>query len=337
MKKLEKLLKRFLLLIIKILFPARKGNNSPADWKSFERVLVFRLDNRLGNAILILPLVQAIKKSVPSVQTDVLMSAAFCQVYDQHPDITEVIPYDQAELLKKPWHFIGLILRLRKKKYDVVLSSTNADTLSVSQALFSRMLKATFTVGFQWKDSEQFYTHTVKGNNTIYYGDAQTDLWRLFDPQAPAMMPRVYFAGGRKIRKKDEVLLWLGATKRKILPAQRVAELIAFFDENNINYRVAAGPADRELHKLYRDVLPLRPEYLQGSLRDTAEFFLQFRMIFIPDTGPMHLAVALEIPTVQLFHQSDSRVYACRSEYTFLIEDEFNAEELKGCMGAYGW
>ncbi|KAF5438030.1 hypothetical protein C5S35_01030, partial [Candidatus Methanophagaceae archaeon] len=50
MKKLEKLLKKFLVLLIRLLLPGNNQKEENDDWPNFKRILVFRLDNRLGNS-----------------------------------------------------------------------------------------------------------------------------------------------------------------------------------------------------------------------------------------------------------------------------------------------
>ena len=94
MKKLEKWLKQFLIFLIKILLPGKNNNKIKDHWHKFKRIHVFRLDNRFGNSILILSLVQSIKKSLPDVCLDVLMTSSYLELYQNHPAVQNTIPYD---------------------------------------------------------------------------------------------------------------------------------------------------------------------------------------------------------------------------------------------------
>ena len=63
----EKILKKTTLKLISPFFRKKTNHFKAEDWKSFKRVMVFRLDNKLGNAILLLPLIQSIKRSNPGI------------------------------------------------------------------------------------------------------------------------------------------------------------------------------------------------------------------------------------------------------------------------------
>ena len=180
MKKIEQWLKQIFLYLFKILLPKISENKLNLDWKNFQHILVFRLDNRLGNSILILSLIQSIKKSHPQARVDVLMTSSYTDIYKHHPDIHEIIHYDQKHLFRNPLRFIFLIKQLRKNDYDVVFSSSNPDSLSVSQAIFCRMVSGGRSVGFDWNESPRIYSDVVRGDTNIHYARAQFDLWQYF-------------------------------------------------------------------------------------------------------------------------------------------------------------
>jgi ADP-heptose:LPS heptosyltransferase len=324
----EKILKKITLKIIGPFFKKSSNYSNKKDWRNFKRVLVFRLDNKLGNAILLLPLIQSIKHSIPEIEIDVMYSSSYTQIFENHPDIHSTIIYDQKYLLKNPYRYLGLIKQLRKNKYDVVFSSTNSNSFSVSQALFAGLLKSEYTVGFDWKESSELYSETVKGNTNIHYADAQVDLWRYFYKNAPGKNPKIYFVP-QSISKSDgkKVLFWFGATGNKILPRDLFEDIFSFLKANNITYQLAAGPHDEHLIKHYPSLKNESIKFLKGSLKDTAKYFKQFPVILIPDTGPTHLAVALGVPTVQIFVNSNPVWYAYRGKNLFLIDKKFIQED----------
>ena len=91
----EKILKKVTLKLISPFFRKRSTHIKRENWNKFKRVLIFRLDSKLGNAILLLPLVQSIKNSVPQIKIDVLYSSNYSQIFENHPDIHKTINYDQ--------------------------------------------------------------------------------------------------------------------------------------------------------------------------------------------------------------------------------------------------
>jgi len=325
----EKILKKVTLKLISPFFRKTSTNFGKDNWNNLKRVLVFRLDNKLGNAILLLPLIQSIKNSTPKVQIDVLYSSNYSQIFDDHPDINSIITYDQKYLLKNPLRYLSFIKQLRKNKYDIIFSSTNSNSFSVSQALFAGLLKSEFTIGFDWKESATIYSDVVKGNTQIHYSQAQVDLWRYFDKNAKFEIPRVCFVPDISNEPVNEkVLFWFGATGNKILPKVLFEEILSFLNENNVAYQLAAGPHDEHLLTQYSSINKEDVIFLKGSLKESAEFFKKYQVVIIPDTGPMHLAIALGISTVQVFVNSDPVWYAYKGKNIFLINKNIKSNEL---------
>ncbi len=329
MKKLEKWLKQFLIFLIKILLPGKKNNKIKDDWHNFKRVLVFRLDNRFGNSILILSLVQSIKKSLPDVCLDVLMTSSYLELYQNHPAIQNIIPYDQKHLFRNPLRFLFLVNHLRKNNYDAVFSSNNPDAFSVSQAIFNRLVTQNRSVGFKWKESARLYSDVVPGNTNIHYAQAQYDLWCHFDKNAKYSPPKLYFLNEDKFTPGCSLLIWLGATGNKILNEELVKSIIRVVEELDIDFTLAAGPHDQHILDLYSK--PWRDDIriLNLDLRGIAEYFMKFKCICMPDTGPMHLVAALGIPLVQVFVDSNIKQYGYRGPNKYIIHKEIDADSLK--------
>jgi heptosyltransferase-3 len=329
MKKLEQWLKYFLVFLIKLLLPRRNQKKNNDDWHNFKQVLVFRLDNRLGNSILILSLVQSIKKSLPDVDIDVLMTSSYVEFYQNHPDIHKIIPYDQKYLFRNPIRFLFLINQLRKNKYDIVFSSNNPDAFSVSQAIFNRLVSQNRSVGFDWKDSARLYSDVVTGDITIHYAQAQYDLWRYFDNSAEYSLPKLYFMNKYKVPPEHSLLIWLGATGNKFLPEGLVDSIIMAIKELDVDFSLAVGPEDLHVIDYYRKPWRDDIKVMSLDLRGIAEFFLNYKCIVIPDTGPMHLVAAMGIPLIQVFVNSSIEQYGYLGYNKYIIDKKIDADSLK--------
>jgi len=328
MKKLEKWLKKFLVLLIRLLLPGNIQKEDNDDWTNFKRILVFRLDNRLGNSILILSLVQSIKKSLPDVCIDILMTSSYIELYQNHPDIQNIIPYDQKHLFRNPFRFLFLINQLRKNKYDAVFSSNNPDAFSVSQAIFNRLVTQNRSVGFDWKESARLYSDVISGNTTIHYAEAQYDLWRYFDKKAEYTFPKLYFVDQEKSYSDEPILIWLGATGNKFLNEDLVNSIILAIEKLDIGFSLAVGPHDQHVVDLYTK--PWRDDIrvMNLDLNGIAKYFMSYKCICMPDTGPMHLVAALGIPLVQVFVDSNIKQYGYRGPNKYIIHKEIDTGSL---------
>jgi ADP-heptose:LPS heptosyltransferase len=223
--------------------------------------------------------------------------------------------------LKRPWRFVRLVQRLRHNMYDAVLSSTNPNSFSLSQALFARIILPQRSVGFKWGESEYLYTDVVVGRTNVFYGDAQVDLWRYFDPQAYYKPPRLYFKNDINRSPDKNVLIWLGARGRKVMSEILLSRIVKLLEDMNISYSYAAGPSDKKLVKNYSTQLVQEVEFIQGNLYDTVMFFKRFKLLIMPDTGPMHLAAATDIPLIQVFIDSNIVWYGYKGKNQFILRE----------------
>jgi len=329
MKQLEKWLKKFLIFLIKLLIPERKKEIVNNKWQNFQRILVFRLDNRFGNSILILSLVQSIKDSLPDASVDILMTSSYIKFYENHPAIQTVIPYDQKYLFRNPVRFLLLIRLLRKNNYDAVFSSNNPDAFSVSQVIFNLLVTKNRSVGFDWKESSKLYTDVVTGNTSIHYSKSQYDLWRHFDKKANYSPPKLYYISKKNIIPDKSLLLWLGATGNKILSEELVDSIIVAIEKLKVNYNLAVGPNDQQVREAYKQQWRDDIQTINLDLPGIGKYFLSFKCIIIPDTGPMHLVAALNIPLIQVFVDSNVKQYGYNGSNKYIIDKKLDSDSLK--------
>jgi ADP-heptose:LPS heptosyltransferase len=257
---------------------------------------------------------------------DVMMTSSYVDLYHNHPAIECVIPYDQKYLFRNPLRFLFLINRLRDTNYDAVFSSNNPDAFSVSQAIFNRLVTKNRSVGFDQKESYKFYTDIVAGNTNIHYAQSQYELWRHFDKNAKYSTPKLYFLEETNVSPQKSLLLWLGATGSKILSEALVNSIVEEIEKLNIDYHLALGPHDRAVLDFYTKPLRNKIISINLDLKGIARYFLSYRCIIMPDTGPMHLVAALEIPLVQIFVDSNVIQYGYVGSDKYIVDRELNAE-----------
>ncbi len=315
LKTVELKFKHGFKAVLLLLLP-RRPKPAP-ELAAVRKVLVFRLDQRIGNGILLLPLLGAIRASGSRIELHFLIHYPVAELMARAAPgnlLTRIWPYHQRALLRRPWRYLSLLRNLRRENFDVVITSHNPDNFSLSQALFGRWIRPRWLVGFDARDSRAFYDVAVKSSTEKHYGDAMIDLWRVVDPAAQ------FRIGGLKLpaeqveeMKQREgaggVLLWLGATGSKVLPAAVITFLYQQSVASACPVQLAAGPADAA----YLQTLPAeirdRTRLWHAPLTETAAFFAGFDVFFSGDTGPMHLAAALDIPTLTIFVNSNLRQY----------------------------
>ncbi|RMH76863.1 MAG: hypothetical protein D6681_21270 [Calditrichaeota bacterium] len=277
-----------------------------------------------------LPLLRAIRASLPQARVDLLIHYPVAELLEQTTGnlLNRIWHYHQVQLLRKPWRLISFFRQIRKQRYDVVITSHNPDNFSLSQALAGRFFAPRCFIGFRHGDSPHFYHIAVPSSTDKHYADAMVDLWRVIAPGS-----RCEFGGLeipphilRKVKEKlhtemgispaaPRVLFWLGATGNKILPPAAVEWVYRILQQRkNLPFLLAAGPADREVLKKYPLEIAENTILWEAPLVETAAFFSLFDLFISPDTGPMHLAVAVGCQTFTLFVDSNIRQYGYQQE-----------------------
>ncbi len=319
MKKMELSGKRLLNRILRLLFHTEPP--TPDAIKNIRKILVFRLDQRLGNGILLLPLLKSIQRTRPDLEVHLFLHYPVAGLIERFaPHLASRFwKYNQQQLLNHPLRFFKLLRSLRKEKYDLALSSHNPDNFSFSQALLGRWCAPAILAGFAHGDSRYYYDVEISSSPAKHYSDAQLDLWRHFSKDAVLefgglTVPEEEITG--KFREwnmtapRETALLWLGATGKKKLPLEFISFLYEqITKQTGLAVQAALGIGDR-------DYLENLPGWIRNitivwdkPLADTAVFFSAYRLFVSADTGPMHLAAALGIPGLTLFSQSNINQY----------------------------
>src|SRR5579883_2212803 len=153
-----------------LLWPGRRGKHlPPLTPQSFHprRILVIRLD-LIGDLVLSLTVVRALKRTYPDAEIDLLAVPASGAIAWHDPDLHEVIGYDpniwrrpQALLRGKNWREArALLKRLRARRYDLAVSVFGpwAGTLAVLSGAPRR-------VGFGRESYFGFMTDNVPGRH----------------------------------------------------------------------------------------------------------------------------------------------------------------------------
>jgi ADP-heptose:LPS heptosyltransferase len=306
-----------LILLKKIIFRKRKY---AVDKKELKKILLFRLDQRIGNCLMLIPLIRFIKYTQPDINLHVLCFLPVAELFQKYlfSSIDVIWPYHQAKLLRNPTYFIQWFFRFRKEKYDLIISSHNPDNFSVSQALFGRLCSPKLLIGFDWQDSSDFYDIAISSSNQKHYCESQIDLWKYIYPRnQPAsgrgeLYPKfLYLSDEQKaVSPEASVLLWLGATGNKHLPSDLVERLYDWIKLHFGSYPLLAmGPGEKHKRNLFPEKLAPDIRIWEKSLLESTQLFSNFRLFISGDTGPVHLAVVLGLGTLTIFIDSNIKQY----------------------------
>jgi len=318
MKGLERSAKRRLVRLAPVLLRGRTGSRPLA------RVVLVRVDDRLGNLVLLTPALSWLRDRRPDLRIDLLASRTFASIFETDRRIDTLVLLDKRRQRR---FFPRLFLDLRRigaLDYDAAIECSNRDTFSFSSALYASATRAPRRIGFANELSANYLSEAVLAPPTGHaagdplllaaalLGEEPPDLaaWPLSlqlpepDDDWAATLAGLGGADG------PIVGLHVGGRGGKRWPLERFVGLAERLLAAGYRPWVFRGPREPEVEarfgRLLGRGLVLVPP---ASIVRLAQAFLRCACVVAPDTGPMHLASALRVPTLALFLRSDAERY----------------------------
>ncbi|MBI5510465.1 MAG: glycosyltransferase family 9 protein [Deltaproteobacteria bacterium] len=316
-KRLERAGRTLLIWLVGLVLRARA---KPVVLPPQPKVLIVRLDLRVGNMLLLLPLLDSLKRRFPAAEIDLLASAKSAALVSRHAALRSFLPYRKRAIfaaqgpLCTPW-------RLRRRHYDLAVDAANPTDPSTTQALLVRLAGATHTVGVDQGGFGRLFTAPVRLPDPEAHeiemrlallaplpGDALTREMRL--TTLPPLSPRSAVAALTATPDPRRLVLNLGARLRaKRLSTEAYVKLAELAANGGWKVILSFGPQEHELARAVHRSCPAAALAPPTDLVELGHLMKTSAAVVTCDTGPMHLAVALGTPTCGIFVSTAPRRY----------------------------
>jgi len=279
------------------------------------KILLVRSNFRMGNTILATALLPVLRQRFPDARVDYLVGEGSAVLLRGLP-IAYVHTISQRFILA-PWRFAGLILRLRRRRFDLAVCPQS----SFSAALFAYLSGARQRLGITGHGdrflticvdpplSKRPYDRAKHYARVLGVGCSPRTQYRVSgaeDEVAVAILSRL---GLRRDRAVAPFLAaFVGGHLSKRVPRQDWLDLFGELRRIGLTVVVFVGLEETAFADLLRSntaapvyVVPPQPLRVFGALLARATLLLT------PDSGPMHLAAALDVPIIALLRRERSR------------------------------
>ena len=288
------------------------------------RILIVRLRS-LGDAVLTTPALRALKRWRPDLRLSILLYPRFAPVLAGNPNLEEILELDPG--VPSGWaRVIRTVAELRRRDFTAAFN-LHGGTLS---ALLTRLSGAPHRAGFSYFRFRLAYTltadvRTVFGRNRLHAVENQIALFyaaglpqREIPPLEVFPQPEARAAVSQRLAQRGlapgtryALLHPIATFFTKEWPFERYGELARWLEEEHgLAPVLTCGPGEgAKLDAVARgygkallrlEDLPV-PELV--ALIEGAALFVG------NDSGPGHIAAALERPLVVLFGSSDSMAW----------------------------
>lgn len=339
LKKINRYRKAVMKLITKNLGRTRlDGKVDVSAREKISRLLICRPNHRLGNLLLITPLLQEVMETLPHAKVDLFVKGGLGPVlFKNYPNVDRII-----QLPKKPMkdvlHYLGGWISLRKRHYDIVInvvnhSSSGRISAQVANAEFKFLGEINETIEKVHPD----HAHMAKYPVYSFRNYIQQLGFRKNEQQVPPLDLKLSLqeiAEGRKQLEKlvsgnrKTICLYTYATGAKMYPStwweDFYTRLLAQYPEYNIVELLPVENVSQLSFKI--------PSLYSKDLRLIGSFLANTSIFIGADSGMMHLASASSVPTVGLFKTTNMDVYAPYNDHSVGINTD--TVGMEGCLDA---
>ncbi len=282
------------------------------------RNILFLRHDGIGDMVLSTPAFRALKEGMPHARLTVLASPRNRDILSGNPFVDEVMLYEPGLS-----GTVKIIRELRRRSFDIVIDPFLSYKLHT--ALLAVLSGAGYRLGFAVSGREVFFNLRCPEGDERRSVSAQTlDMARALGLNPRDSMPRLYVSG-REREEAWENLRKKGAVKGDILvgihpggryesqrwPAGRFA-MAADYMISVYRARVVLFGAedDRETVRFIRKVMSNRPLLMdEAGLRAFIAALSCCSLLICNNSGPLHIASALGIPSVSTMGPTAPRLW----------------------------
>ncbi|MBI4432808.1 MAG: lipopolysaccharide heptosyltransferase II [Candidatus Omnitrophica bacterium] len=265
------------------------------------KILVVTLSN-LGDVVLTLPVFEALKRQSPEVQIHAVASPSAAVVLESDPRVQKLIPYNKKiSLIGK----IGFLAKIREERYDTIIDLRH----SLIGLLGGAKRRNNY---FLFRKQSM---HRARRHLAALEGIADTSL-----PDGPllSVAPSKLFDGEKRlvvaaIGSKSDIKKW---------PAEYYAELLDRLAVNeDCDIALVGDKQDAPDAEKVKSLMKHAALDLCGktSFEELKSVIRAASLVVTNDSAPLHIADAMDIPTLALFGPTDPRKYGPRSGHSIAL------------------
>ncbi len=287
-----------------------------SDVNSFKNVLLVS-NTGLGDTILGTPAIISLRKSFPELKISFLINKKMYKLFESFDYVDDFILYQTGFINQ-----LILINTLRKKKIDTIFlfhSNGPEDIFFSILSGASNILKATDNVNHDFKD---IFLNKITGKKQ-HIIENKLDLIKYFNPRyisSRMEISKEFYKKENNIYKKEKDKKYIGfqlgaQDTYKIWPIEKFISLANVLIKDKFYKIVLFGATKEEIEMAQTLMSSVSDNSViinqcgKSKIEELPSMILNLDTLVTNDTGTMHLAVALNIPTISLFGPTDSKIY----------------------------
>ncbi len=293
----------------------------------------------MGNLVLMSPLLKGLKAAFSHAEVDVLISEGFEEILSGNPNVDRIMVFEKKRARLIPWIYPLFIMNLRRNRYDLAIDVSDGCHFSFNNVLLTFLSGARYRLGYDRSDARSFLNILVPlpPENT-YMSDALLGLAKFISPNV-GEFPMTYYLSDAdgifadKWLRKHNIMdfdsfftIHPGGKGKKRWRTENFAALIDRINkEIGAKIVVIGGKAEKDTINSIKNLSKTQFEVLENvKVGQMAAVINRCKMFISGDTGPMHIAAALDRPIVGIFVSSNFHVYGPRGRNSRIVISKEN-------------
>lgn len=287
----------------------------------------------VGDAVHVLPVINAIKARAPGAHVTWVLQPGPAALVRGHRSVDEIVLFDRS----RGWRAFGDVRReLAQRQFDVVIDLQ----VYFKAGIVTSFTRAPVKLGFDRARARDlnwlFTTHRIPPHAPQHVQDQYFEFidvlgirhegiqWDLGPWPAERDVQRAFFE--RVERPAAAIVVATSKPQKDWLP-ERWAEVVdILYHDFGLQPLLVGGRSERELaaERVIMERARRRPVSALGSgLRNLVGILDSSALVLAPDTGPLHMAVALDRPVVSLMGYTNPKRTGPYRRFHDLIVDAY--------------
>ena len=312
---------------------ALPGAQRPATVRArLDRVCIVMM-SAVGDAVHVLPVINALKRHHPASHVTWVLQPGPATLVRGHPHVDDIVLFDRSKGTRA---FADVRRELRQREFDVVINLQ----VYFKAGLITSFTRAPVKLGFDRARARDMNWLFTNAKIPPHPGQHVQDQYFEFLDALGVSHDRVEWLLGPWEEERAwqrEFLSKLDAPAAAIVVAtskaqkdwlpERWAEVVdRLHEEHGLRAVLVGGRSERELHA--EEVIMQRARHtpvsaLGSGLRKLVGILDGSALVLSPDTGPLHMSVALQRPVVSLIGYSNPKRVGPYRKYRDLMIDVY--------------
>ncbi|MFO7665696.1 MAG: lipopolysaccharide heptosyltransferase II [Desulfobacterales bacterium] len=303
--------------------------------------ILIRATNWVGDAVMTLPALEAVRENFPESRITVLARPWVAPVFENHPAVNNILIYNSHDGLKKNisefFHVINLV---RKNRFDLAVLFQNA----FEAAFLAYLGRVRYRLGFDSDGRGFLLTHRIKRTDDIlgvHQVEYYLSILKSVGLEAKSRNPVLHISKKDSIKAEallkinginlNDFLLGLGPGaifgNAKRWPVERFAKIGDWAAEKwSAKIIIMGSKKEKEIGTSMTGLMRHKPVDFCGatSLGEAMGIIGRCNLFVTNDSGLMHVAAALGVSTLAIFGSTDHVATGPRGIRTRIIKHDID-------------